>query len=153
LLLRLKNREREKTARLFVSHFENVLGTSLEIKVKSTSEKQASVAEAAALKEIERIGKILSAYDAGSEFSQWLKTSGEARKVSPELFEVLSLFDQWRSRSKGALDASAQVVSKLWKEAAAKQTLPYRNRIEQCSCRSKTTALETGCRCTNRNTS
>jgi thiamine biosynthesis lipoprotein len=119
----------KKAARLFVSHFENVLGTSLEIKVKSTSEKQAGVAEAAALKEIDRIGKILSAYDASSEFSQWLKTSGEAKKVSPELFEVLSLFDQWRTRSNGALDASAQVVSKLWKEAAAKQMLPSQTEL------------------------
>jgi thiamine biosynthesis lipoprotein len=121
--------ESKKAARLFVSHFENVLGTSLEIKVSSTSEKQAGVAEAAAIREIERIGNILSAYDAKSEFSQWLKTSGEARKVSPELFEVLSLFDQWRTRSNGALDASAQVVSKLWKDAAARQLLPTQTEL------------------------
>jgi thiamine biosynthesis lipoprotein len=119
----------KKAARLFVSHFENVLGTSLEIKVSSNSEKQAGAAEAAAIREIERIGNILSAYDAKSEFSQWLKTSGEARKVSPELFEVLNLFDQWRARSNGALDASAQVVSKLWKEAAARQTLPTQTEL------------------------
>lgn len=116
--------------KLFVSHFENVLGTSLEIKVKSASEKQAGVAEAAALKEIERVGKILSAYDANSEFSKWLHTFGESRKVSPELFEVLSLFDQWRERSNGALDASAQVVSKVWKDAAAKQKLPTQAELD-----------------------
>lgn len=37
-----------KGARLFVSHFENALGTSLELKVLAPSEKDASMAEAAA---------------------------------------------------------------------------------------------------------
>jgi thiamine biosynthesis lipoprotein len=116
----------KKAPRLFVSHFENVLGTSLEIKIRSVSEKQAAVAEAAAMKEIDRLNKIVSAYDANSEFSKWMRTFNEAKTISPELFEVLNLFDQWRTRSNGALDASAQVVSKLWKEAAAKQTIPHK---------------------------
>jgi thiamine biosynthesis lipoprotein len=120
----------KKAPRLFVSHFENVLGTSLEIKIRSVSEKQAAVAEAAAMKEIERVGKIVSAYDANSEFSKWMRTSNEAKNISPELFQVLNLFDQWRTRSKGALEASAQVVSKLWKEAAAKQIIPTQNELD-----------------------
>jgi thiamine biosynthesis lipoprotein len=123
--------EIKKSPRLFISHFENVLGTSLEIKVRSTSKKQASVAEAAALKEIERMSKIISAYDVNSEFSKWMKTSHEAKPVSPELFAVLDLFDQWRFRSEGALDASAQVISKVWKEAAAKQTIPTQNELSR----------------------
>ena len=114
----------KKIFKLYVSHFENVLGTSMEIKIKAGSEKQAAVAEAAAIKEIERLSRILSGYDANSEFSKWMKTSNEAKHISPELFEVLNLFDQWKLRSGGALDASAQVINKLWKEAAAKQTLP-----------------------------
>lgn len=115
---------KKKAAHLFVSHFENVLGTSLEIKVSAVSEKQAAMAEAAAMKEIERVGKIISTYDASSEFSRWFATNGQPQKISKELFEVLNLFDEWRTRTNGALDASAQVVSQLWKEAAAKQTLP-----------------------------
>jgi thiamine biosynthesis lipoprotein len=110
--------------RLYVSHFENVLGTSMELKVLAGSEKDASAAEAAATKEIARLDKILSGYDAGSEFSRWLRTSGEAIPVSPELFEVLGLFDQWRITSGGALDASAEVITKLWKHAAAQQRIP-----------------------------
>ena len=102
-----------KTAKQYVSHFENVLGTSLELKIKAGSEKQASVAEVAALAEIARMSKIVSAYDANSEFSQWMKTSQQAKHISPELFEVLSLFDQWKTKTGGALDASAQVISKL----------------------------------------
>ena len=45
-------------------------------------------------------------------------------EVSPELFEVLSLFDQWRDRTGGALDASAEAVGRVWKSAAAARKLP-----------------------------
>lgn len=114
----------EKPSRLYVSHFENVLGTSLQLKVSAVSEKQAERAEAAALAEISRLQKILSGYDKTSEFSQWMATNGQAVKVSPELFEVLSLFEQWKNRTGGALDASAQVIGNVWKQAETKKQLP-----------------------------
>ncbi len=121
----------KKTSRLYVSQFENVLGTSLELKVHAYSEKQASVAENAALSEIERMSKILSGYDVNSEFSKWMKTSQQAIPVSKELFEVLSLFEQWKLKSGGALDASAQVIGQLWKQAAAKQVIPSQEEINR----------------------
>lgn len=106
------------------SQFENVLGTSLELKFAVASEPAAERAEAAALAEFDRVGKILSGYDSSSEFNRWMKTKGEAVRVSPELFDVLSLFEQWRGRTQGALDPAAQVVSQLWKNAAAQQRVP-----------------------------
>ncbi len=109
---------------LYISHYENVLGTSMELKVLAGSPKDASMAEAAATREIARLQKILSAYDAQSEFSGWLRTSNEAVRVSPELFEVLGLFDKWRIASGGALDASAEVITQLWKQAATRQHIP-----------------------------
>jgi FAD:protein FMN transferase len=112
------------SAKLFVSHFENVLGTSMELKVLAGSAKTASTAETAAMKEIARLQKILSAYDDHSEFSAWLRTSNEAVRISPELFEVLGLFDQWRIASGGALDASAEIITTLWKQAAAQHRVP-----------------------------
>ncbi|HVZ24945.1 MAG TPA: DUF2271 domain-containing protein [Sediminibacterium sp.] len=111
-------------SRLFVSHYENVLGTSLEIKVSAFSEKAADAAENAALNEIERLNGILSAYDKKTEFSQWLTTRNRAVPVSKELFEVLSLFDQWRKQSHGALNASAEVINAVWKKAAKRHSLP-----------------------------
>jgi len=107
-----------KNTRLYVSDYENILGTSLEIKVAAPSTDKAKISENAAMDEIERLNKILSGYDASSEFSGWMRTNNTAVKVSPELFEVLSLFDKWRVQSGGALDASAEVVGKLWKDAA-----------------------------------
>ena len=107
-----------------VSQFENVLGTSLEMKFATASDLDAGRAETAALAEFERVGKILSGYDATSEFNRWLKTSGEPVRVSPELFETLNLFAEWRARTNGALDPAAQVVTSLWKQAAAQQRIP-----------------------------
>src|SRR5579863_167962 len=109
---------------LFVSHYENILGTSLELKVSASSAVASEKAEAAVLKEISRLSDILSGYDPHSEFSRWMKTAQTPVRVSPELFEVLGLFDQWRIRTDGALDASAEVITKLWKQAAAKGRLP-----------------------------
>lgn len=119
----------KKVIHWYVSQYENVLGTSMELKISATSEKEAATAEDAALREIERMGKILSAYDAGSEFSQWLKTSQQPMHVSSELFEVLNLFDQWKARSNGALNASAEVINKLWKQSAAKQRVPTHDEL------------------------
>ncbi len=113
-----------KAAKLYVSHFENVLGTSMELKVKAVSPRTASLAEEKVLAEIHRVSQLLSAYDVNSEFSRWMKTKNTPVAVSAELFEVLSLYDNWRDKTHGALDAAAQVVSKLWKQAAAEQTVP-----------------------------
>lgn len=112
------------------SQFENVLGTSLEMKFAVASDVAAERAEAAALAEFDRVGGILSGYNQSSEFNRWMRTSGEAVRVSPELFEVLNLFEQWRVRTQGALDPAAQVVSRLWKEAAAQQRVPTSTELQ-----------------------
>ena len=109
---------------LFVSQYENVLGTSLEIKVVAASAAQSEKADAAVLAEIERESHILSSWDPDSEFSRWFQTRNEPVRVSPELFEVLSLFDQWRDATSGALDASAETITRVWKRAAAEKRLP-----------------------------
>ena len=53
-----------------------------------------------------------------------MNTHHQAIKVSKELFSVLNLFDLWRLRTNGALDPAAEIVNKIWKEAAAKSALP-----------------------------
>ena len=105
-------------------HFENVLGTSLDMKVKAASDADADRAEEAALQEFDRENGILSAWTGDSEFARWQKTHGTAVRVSPELFEVLSLFDQWRERTGGALDASAEAAVEVWKKAASEGRKP-----------------------------
>lgn len=118
-----------KTARPHVFYHENVLGTSFSIKVLSTSPAAAEKAEAAALAEINRNAQLLSTYNPTSEVSQWLKTSHTPTRISAELFAVLHLFDQWRGRTNGALDASAEVVSRLWKATAKENRVPTESEI------------------------
>ena len=110
--------------RTFVSNYENVLGTSLELKVHGTDAAAAARAEKAVLDEIARESGILSSWDPASEVSRWARSKNTAVRVSPELFEVLSLFDRWRVKSGGALDASAQAAIGVWKNAAASQRVP-----------------------------
>lgn len=128
-LLPCHSGEDARQAPLHVFHHENVLGTSLELKIGAASGTGAEEAGAAALAEIDRLARILSSYDPASEFSAWAKTSGQAVRVSPELFEVLGLFDQWRERTGGALDASAEAIGRLWKNAAAEKRLPAETEI------------------------
>lgn len=107
-------------------NYENILGTSLELKIVAASEANAEKGQAAALAEIEREAKILSGYDSSSEFSRWMKTSGTPVRVSPEMREVLGLFDQWRERTGGALDASSETITRVWKKAASEKRTPSR---------------------------
>lgn len=111
-------------APIHVFQEENVLGTSFEMKIAAASDEAAQAAETAALAEIARESALLSSWDTSSEFGRWFHTRGQAVRISPELFEVLSLFDTWRARTGGALDASAEAVSRVWKTAAAEGRIP-----------------------------
>jgi FAD:protein FMN transferase len=108
----------------FRFHYENVLGTSMNLTVLAASDQAANAAAALVLDRIDRDAKILSGYDPDSEFSRWFRTRGEAVPVSAELYDVLGLFDTWRDRTGGALDASAEAVSRVWKQAASVKRLP-----------------------------
>jgi thiamine biosynthesis lipoprotein ApbE len=108
----------------YVSSFENVLGTSFDLKVNALDAKQADKAEEVALAEIDRLSSILSSYDPKSEFSQWQATLGQPVKVSSELFEVLSLFSTWKQRTHGALNPAVGQIIKTWKEGEKTNQLP-----------------------------
>ena len=122
--------KKDASQNLYVSHYENVLGTSLEFKFISSSENEAEKAEKVALAEINRLSDIISAYNPNSEFNNWLKQDlNKPVKVSKELYEMLDLFEQWKKRTNGALDVSATVAGQLWKEAALKQQVPSKLEI------------------------
>ena len=106
-----------------------MLGTSLELRFAASQAGDAQRAEAAALEEIDRLATILSGYDTQSEFSRWAATRGEPRRVSNDLIHVLSLFDQWRERTRGALDAAAETTVRLWRGAAEQGHVPSSDEI------------------------
>jgi thiamine biosynthesis lipoprotein ApbE len=117
--------------KLYVFHYENVLGTSLELKVSALSEAQSEKAEQAALAEIDREAHILSSWDPQSEFSNWFRTHGQPVHVSPELFEVFSLFNTYRGMTGGALDPSAETITRVWKYAAAEKRIPSQSELDE----------------------
>ena len=106
------------------AHFENVLGTSMEIKVVATSDEAEEKAQTAALNEIKRLNAILSGYDKTSEFSRWVRTQNVGVRVSPELMEVLRLWDAWRDGTGGALNPAAEAVIQVWKQSEVAGRLP-----------------------------
>ncbi len=79
-------------------HHENVMGTTLELRVRADSEEGARWAEERILGEIDRLSAIFSTYDRASELSRWQEETTPTR-VSPELLELLQAADDWRSRS------------------------------------------------------
>jgi len=126
-----------KTPRSFTEHYENILGTSMELKIRTISQEESEKAQKAVLHEISRMASILSAYDPKSEFRRWEATSHKVVPVSRELFEVLDLFDRWRVRTGGALDASAEAITSVWREAAIRQRLPTTSELDAAVARVK----------------
>lgn len=104
--------------------YENVLGTSLRVRLAARSADQARTASDAVLAEISRQAKILSTWDPQSEVSRWQHSKGQAVRVSPDLFRVLALYDEWRARTNGAVNPSAQSIIAVWQAAARENRMP-----------------------------
>jgi thiamine biosynthesis lipoprotein ApbE len=105
-------------------YHENVLGTSLELRVQADSEEAARRAEGRVLGEIDRLARIFSGYDRTSEFSRWQETAQRPVPVSAELFEVLQACDHWREKSGGAFDPRVQALTQLWSKTAREDRSP-----------------------------
>jgi thiamine biosynthesis lipoprotein len=91
-------------------HYENVLGTSFELRVLADCEASARRAEATVLGEIDRLETILSGYSPESELMRWQATSGRDIAISPELAEVLDAAELWRVRTNDAFNPAAQAI-------------------------------------------
>ena len=108
----------------YVFRHEKILGTSLELIVRSASESEAQMAESTVLAEIQRLSAILSEWSPDSEVSRQLAAGEGTREISPDLHAVLALCDQWQHLSHGAFNPRAKVVARLWSEAEKRQSLP-----------------------------
>jgi thiamine biosynthesis lipoprotein ApbE len=108
----------------FAFFHENVMGTSLELRVQADGEAAARWAEDCVLREIDRLGMIFSGYEPASEFSRWQSAARAPIQVSPELFEVLEASDRWRSQSGGAFDPRVEALTRLWSRCARQDRLP-----------------------------
>ncbi len=103
---------------------DEVLGTSLDLKIEASTREKAVEIEGRILTEIERLRTILSTYDPQSEFSRWCRRTPGDIPVSAELFDVLALCDRYRDQSQGAFNASIQAVTRVWKDAEKENRMP-----------------------------
>jgi len=113
-----------RAAEDFAFFHENVLGTSLELRVRAENQASAERAEMRVLGEIDRLDAIFSGYKADSEFRRWQETINTPVNVSPELFHVLKASDRWRDITRGAFDPRVEAISRLWSAGAKKGQVP-----------------------------
>ncbi len=124
----------------FAFFHENVMGTSLELRLQADSEAMARGAEEGVLGEIERLAAIFSGYDPQSEFSRWLRSDGTPVVVSAELFEVLQACDRWRIASGGAFDPRVEALSRLWADSSRRGRTPTADELAEILARMAATA-------------
>ena len=108
----------------FAFFHENVLGTSLELRVHAESRAAAESAEDRVLHEIDRLAAIFNGYDPASELSRWQDRRAPSPKVSAELFEVLEHSDSWIRKTDGSFDPRAEALTRLWSSCAQQDRLP-----------------------------
>ena len=99
------------------------MGTSLELQIVAESRERGQAAEAAALREIDRLEEVFSAYNPNSELCRWQKTIGPAT-VSPELAQVLLAAEDWRQRTDNAFHPAVESLTRLWRDASEHGTEP-----------------------------
>lgn len=114
----------------YVFHHENLLGTSLELHVTTAREADARAAEAAALREIERLEVILSLWNPQSEASLALQAGGE-REVSADLAAVLELCARWQQETGGAFNPGVAELARVWSEAEKRGLAPSTEELSQ----------------------
>lgn len=110
----------------FVSGYENVLGTSLDLIVEVPRPAEAAECEARLLAEIERLRKIFSTYDPGSEIR---RVMAGAPVESEELAELLAAYETWGARTDGLIAVNLGGVIGEWRRALREGHLPERDAL------------------------
>ncbi|MCE9564703.1 MAG: FAD:protein FMN transferase [Planctomycetes bacterium] len=104
------------------------MGTTFRIVLYAPDEATAKKASAAAFERVAAIDNCMSDYKQTSELMQLCKAFateiGEPRKVSDDLFFVLSKAEELSKRSDGAFDVTVGPVVQLWRHARRTQELP-----------------------------
>ncbi|HWB61850.1 MAG TPA: DUF2271 domain-containing protein [Chthoniobacteraceae bacterium] len=116
-------RAEAQSTQIFRYHRNDILGTSFDLQVAASDEKQADAVEATALDEIERLRKILSTYDPASDISR-VNATNDPVACPPELIQVLGYYDWWNAKSKGAYNGHLGELIATWKAAEKAGALP-----------------------------
>lgn len=116
----------------FTYYHENVLGTSLELRIQAEEEACATHAEAIALQEIDRLSEVFSHYSQSSEFAKLTNLPiGHSMSVSSDLAGVLQRCERWTKLSDGAFNPGAEYLIQSWKRGAQRSQLPTALELQQ----------------------
>jgi thiamine biosynthesis lipoprotein len=107
-------------------HYEEVLGTSLDISIYVNDQSNAEAAIDAAVAEIARLEQALSTYREDSELMQ-LNLSRSSDSASQALLDVLASCEEWIDRSQGTFSCRLGQVIDFWDAAEEAQQVPTRN--------------------------
>ncbi len=106
------------------------MGSRFDITVVANDSTQANVYIDTAIKEIDRIEKIISSWDAASQTSEINKNAGiRAVKVDKELFDLIERALGISKLTDGAFDISYASMDKLWKFDGSMTTMPVAKEI------------------------
>ncbi|HBS54356.1 MAG TPA: hypothetical protein DEA38_01320, partial [Stenotrophomonas sp.] len=108
-------------------HRDDVLGTSLDLRIDAPAA-QAAAAQHAALAEIERLDAVLSRWRADSELSRFNASSGP-QQLSGDLRAVLRLCEEWRARTEGLFSCRLGTLAQRWRQAQESGVLPTREEL------------------------
>jgi thiamine biosynthesis lipoprotein ApbE len=117
---------------VFEFHHENVLGTSLELRIQCADSGQAQRAEAAALERIDQLNMVFSTYRPDSQLSRFIGLEvGASMQVDPLLCRVLKQCENWKRISHGAFEPSVQGLSQRWKGAVEQGVVPSTEELKE----------------------
>jgi len=107
-----------------ISNFEQVLGTSLEMKIKSSSREAAEMAESSIIAYIQSLENTLGATKPGQGLYEYNQSPIQSIEVPVELKEVMQLFESWKLNTNNAINPNTNILTELWENAERIQQLP-----------------------------
>lgn len=116
ILAAVPNANATSVSGVLTTQLDNILGTSIDMKIAAQTFELAEKAEAQVLAVISRLQQILGSAGSHNEFARWMASSkGEAVAVSAEISEVLNLFEDWNAKTDGAINAASEEIARHWK--------------------------------------
>jgi len=114
---------------VLVTVYQPLMGTTVEIAVLATDPAAAERAERAALAEIQRLTRVFSTFDEGSELCRWRR--GGQPRPGAELGAVLAAAAHWHAASGGAFHPACAELRRQWLRAVESQRLPARDLVQR----------------------
>jgi thiamine biosynthesis lipoprotein len=109
-------------------HYEDVLGTSMDVDIYGVEKLRADSALSKTLKEVQRLENILSTWKKTSQITQ-LNIAGKGEGISNELIQVISECEKWRSVSNKKFSCRMGKIKQLWLDAEKQQQVPDRIKV------------------------